>query len=70
MLALYSMIRGNKDYERNSKTFNALWLLKIIKKITAGMDTKANPILTFPEQLITFMMTRQGMTESDDEYFD
>lgn len=67
-LALHSMIRGNKDFESNSKAFNALWFLKMIKKITVGMDTKANPYLMFHDQLITFMMTRQGMTKSHDEY--
>jgi len=51
-----------------SKTFESLWLLKIIKKITAGIDTKTNPALTLHEQLLVFFTTKQGQNESDDNY--
>jgi len=34
----------------------------------AGVDTKANPILSLHEQTLAFFMMRQYQTESDDEY--
>ena len=65
---LRSTIKGDAEYGRKSTNFDTLWLLGEIKKTTAGVDTKANPVLTLHEQMLIFMTTRQGQSESDDDY--
>ena len=42
--------------------------LEKIKKTTAGVDTKTNPALKLHEQIIIFMTTGQGQSDSDDDY--
>ena len=42
--SLKSTIKGDKTYEKNSKAFDALWLLEKIKTVTAGVDAKVNTI--------------------------
>ena len=66
--SLLSTMRGDQDYDSKSRQFDTLWLLNKTKKVTAGVDTKANPALSLHEQLITFFTTRQGQSESDDDY--
>ena len=39
------------------------------KRTTAGAYMKANTDLTLHEQMIIFLTTNQGQTESNDEYF-
>ena len=57
-----------KGYDKETKAFNTLWFLDNIKVITTGVDTKANPILSLQEQFFTFIMIKQGVMESDNEY--
>ena len=57
-----------RGVRKKSSDFDTLWLLEKIKKTTAGVDTKANPALTLHEQMLIFMTTRQGQSESDDDY--
>ena len=45
-----------------------MWLLQKINNTTADVDIKANPDLTLHEQMIVFLTTKQGQTESDDDY--
>ena len=66
--ALRSVIKGDSDFESKSRDFDALWLLEKVKKISAGVDANANPVLTLHEQLLIFLNIRQGQTESDDNY--
>jgi len=66
--SLQSTIKADNDYDVKSKNFDSLWLLKIIKKIMAGIDTKANLVLTLHEQLLVFFTTKQGQNELDDNY--
>ena len=65
---LISTIKGDAEYEKKSSDFDTLWPRQKIKKTTAGVDMKANPDLTFHEQMIIFLTTNQGLTESDDDY--
>ena len=41
---------------------------KKIKIITAGVDSKANPVLSLHAKILSFFTMRQGITESDEEY--
>ena len=41
---------------------------KKIKIITGGVNSKANPVLSLHEQILSFFTMRQGITESDNEY--
>ena len=66
--ALKSALKGDAEYTKKSASFDALWLLKKLKVISSGVDVKANPTLTLYEQAILFFDTRQGTTESDDDY--
>ena len=61
-------IKGDAEYRKKSSDFDTLWLLEKNKKITAGVDTKENPMLTLHEQMLMFVTTRQGQSESDDDY--
>ena len=65
---LISTIKHDAEYGIKSSDFDTLWLLKNIKKTTAGVDMKANPALTLHEQMLIFMTTRKGQSESDDNY--
>jgi hypothetical protein len=66
--ALRSTLKGDPEYEAKSEIFDVLWLLVKLKKLTAGVDAKANPILVLHEQIIGFFNVRQGQNESEDEY--
>ena len=65
---LRSTIKGDTEYGGKLSNFDSLRILKKIKKTTAGVDMKANPALTIFEQILIFMTTRQGQSESDDDY--
>ena len=65
---LRSTIKHDEEYGIKSLYFDTLWLLKKIKKMTAGVDINTNPALTLHEQMLIFITTRQGHSESDDEY--
>ena len=61
-------LKGEQQYAEKNRSFDAEWLLRTIKKITAGVDSKTNTALSLHEQILMFMTMRQGATESDDEY--
>jgi len=66
MPALKSTLKGDNEYNDKSMMVDALWLLKKLRQIMAGVYVKANPALTLHEQVVIFFMTRQGQNESDD----
>ena len=37
-----SVLKGEEDFEKRKEDVDCLWLLKSIKKITAGIDNKDN----------------------------
>ena len=39
-----------------------------IKTITAGVDSKANPVLILHEHILSLLTMLQGITESEDKY--
>ena len=50
------------------KAFNIIWLLNKVKKITAGVDKKANPELTLHEYTMDLFTMRQVHTDAYEEY--
>ena len=56
---LRSIIKHDAEYGIKSSDFDTLWLIKNIKKTTAGVDMKVNPALTLHEQMLISMTTRQ-----------
>ena len=50
------------------KAFNIIWLLNKVKKITAGVDKKANPELTLHEYTMDLFTMRQVQTDAYEEY--
>ena len=60
-------IKGDVEYKNKSSDFDTLWLLQK-KKTTAGVDKKPNPSLNLHEQIIIFLVTKQGQKESEDKY--
>ena len=41
-----------------------------LKKITAGVDIKANPRLSLIEHIVSFVTMRQGTAETNDDYLE
>ena len=66
--ALRSALRGDPEYKNKSQTFDTKWLLEKLKKITAGVDLKANPVLSLHEQTLAFFTMHQGISETDEDY--
>ena len=63
-----SVLKGEEDFEEREEDVDCLWLLKSIKKITAGIDNKDNKQYTLHESIMCFFTMRQGETESNDSY--
>ena len=45
--ALRSTLKGDPEYDRISSTLDVIWLLLRLKKVTAGVDAKVNPVLVY-----------------------
>ena len=65
---LISIIKVEAEYKKKSSDFDTLWLLQKVNKTTAGVDMKANTDLRLHEIMIIFLNTKQGQTESNDDY--
>ena len=57
-----------RGIQKKSSDFDTLWLLQKIKKMTAGVDMKANQDFNLHEKMIIFRTTQQCKTKSDDDY--
>lgn len=66
--ALCASLKGEEKYDEKNRKFDAEWLLRTVKKITAGVDSKRNTALSLHKQILMFMAMRQGATESDDDF--
>ena len=44
--ALIANIKKEKDYDEKSRVSDALWLLRVLKRLCAGITTNHNPSLT------------------------
>lgn len=65
---LQALIRHLKEYKAKSQKYDVLWLLENLKKLTSGIDVKANKHVVLHDKLLQFLTMRQGATESNDNY--
>ena len=66
--SLQSTVKGNYKCISKYRVFDAIWLLKKVKKITSGVYTKANNTLTLHAHTMELFNMRQGRTEADYYY--
>ena len=66
--ALQAVIKDDTDYRQKSTSHDLVWMLKQIKKITSGIDVKANPYMTLVDALLSLLNMRQQSSESNDHY--
>ena len=58
--ALQSLIKGLDNYDEKSNDYDVIWLLTSLKKITSGVDVKANVRVTLFDAIQTLFSMRQG----------
>ena len=56
-------LKDDPEYETKSNFFDKLWLLKLFKIVTAGVDSNANLALVLHEQIIDFLTFGKGKTK-------
>ena len=66
--ALVAEIKASPEYTMNSDNSDALWLLKKIKVLSAGVDDQVNKFLTYHEKIMELSRIGQGAVETLDEY--
>ena len=66
--SLQGIVRNIDEYKKKAQSFDVIWLLEQLKKITSGIDVKLNKRAVLHDQLLTFLTMRQGATESNDDY--
>ena len=66
--SLRALLKQEKDYEDKDRQQDVLWLLKQLKKITSGLDSKSNKRCNLFDALYAFITMRQGNDESDSAY--
>ena len=67
-IAVRSVIKDDPDFTKKSRDFDALWILEKVKTNSAGVESKAKPVLSYHEQLLFFLNMRQDQNENDDGY--
>ena len=65
---LMAELKAEKEYEIRAKTSDALWLLKKVKVISAGIDSRVNRIYTYHDKLTDMILLKQEALESIDDY--
>ena len=65
---LLAEIKADKDYDKKADNSDALWLMKTIKTVSAGVDSRANKVFTYHEKVIELAKIQQGPLESIDDY--
>ena len=68
LAGLQTYIKGLSYYETSSSKFDALWLLREIKKATSGIDNKSNAYVSMHDAISQLYQTKQGNQESNDNY--
>ena len=65
---LQLVLKGNEDYNKKSKTFDLLWIIKEAKKITAGIYVKLNKWVNLHHTIRGFINMKQGKAEPNDAF--
>ena len=66
--ALQTYIKGLLYYETSSSKFDALWLLREIKKATSGINDKANAYVSMHDAISQLYRMKQDSQESNENY--
>ena len=66
--ALQAYVKGVDGYTTACKDYDVKWLLSEIKKASSGVNSIANPYLTYHEGISGMYKMRQGGSESDDNF--
>ena len=67
--ALQEEVQGEPDYGAKSTTFDSVWLLQTLQKITAGVNKTTNKYFSVFKATKNFYSTQQGFNESLDDYY-
>ena len=60
---LQSVVKVNEEYPTKSKIFDSVWLMRVTKKISAGLYDKLNKPASLYHAIQGFMNMIQGETE-------
>jgi hypothetical protein len=67
--ALQEEVHGDPDYLSKSSTFDSVWLLQSLQKITAGVNKTTNKYHSVFKATKKFYSTQQHNTEGIDEFY-
>jgi len=67
--ALQEEVHGEPDYISKSSTFDSVWLLKSLQKITAGVNKTTNKYYSAFNANKKFYSTQQNSNEGIDEFY-
>ena len=67
---LKQYIKGLASYESSTKQFDVVWLIKELKKATAGIDDKANSRMNMHRAILNLYKMKQGSHKSNDHFLD
>jgi len=67
--ALQEEVHGEPDYMSKSSTFDSIWLLQSLQKITAGVNKTTNKYHSAFKATKQFYGTQQSPTEGIDEFY-
>jgi hypothetical protein len=67
--ALQEEVHGDPDYLSKSSTFDSVWLLQSLQKITAGVNKTTNKYHSVFKATKKFYSTQQNNTEGIDEFY-
>ena len=68
--ALQAIVKGSDDYEDKAGRHDLIWLLKELKKIVSGVDSKANAHETLLDAMLSLFNMRQFPDGSNNAYKD
>jgi hypothetical protein len=68
--SLQACVRHEEFYEAKSEEGDFVWLLAVLRKLTAGVDEQANEYLTLYNGISKIFFMRQFKGETNDSYLD
>ena len=66
--AMIANIKKEPNYEVKSRESDALWLLTVLKRLCAGINTNHNPYFTRVRTMKAYFNCIQGEIETSTEY--
>ena len=68
--SLQACVRGEPDYEEKLEVSDLVWLLKVLRSLTAGVDKQANEYLNLFNGIAKLIFVKHFKTETNDGYLD